>query len=311
MSAASNSDWTSMTAVDALQRHAPEVAARLADLIALNPPVAAEPLAALVRTVCAGAVSLPPLPHPYTGMPATTSLDAGAQIALEFAEQFSIDVSAIDGAARTALVDALGDRTGALVTAMYVADWAPRVRRALEQLFAPAADGWGAPAQWNESADDLMPLVDEFLASVARVRGLDPVTTELVRLREARQHNCRICKSVRIRSALAAGGDESMYSEVDSYEDSNLSGRHKAALALTDAMVWQPGFISEDVTDAVRKHFSPAEAVELVVDMMRNASAKMAVAKGTDEANVSEGVEIYEVNPDGSMDFGLTTPAPR
>ncbi len=102
-----------------------------------------------------------------------------------------------------------------------------------------------------------------------------------------------------------------MYSEVDSYEDSNLSGRHKAALALTDAMVWQPGFISEDVTDAVRKHFSPAEAVELVVDMMRNASAKMAVAKGTDEANVSEGVEIYEVNPDGSMDFGLTTPAPR
>ncbi|MFC9788715.1 carboxymuconolactone decarboxylase family protein [Rhodococcus sp. NPDC127528] len=308
MSAETDSRWASESAPEALARYAPEVAAALADLVATNPTGFAGPLVAFVRTTCAEALALTPLPTPDLPTPNPATVAGRERVALEFAEQFSVDVSVVDAATRAALVDALSHRTGTFVTSVYVADWAPRLRRVLEQLFGPAPTGWAAPNRWNEADDDLWPLVDAFLRSVAKLRVLDPVTTELVRLREARQHNCRLCKSLRSRSALAAGAEESTFDQVDNHSDSALSDRHKAALALTDAMVWQPGHIGADVIDAVRQHFSPAEAVELVVDMMRNASSKIAVATGTDQARVSEGVEIYDVNADGTLDFGLTAP---
>ena len=37
---------------------------------------------------------------------------------------------------------------------------------------------------------------------------LDPVTTELVRLRCARQHDCRICQTLRLSTAANLGADE-------------------------------------------------------------------------------------------------------
>jgi len=51
--------------------------------------------------------------------------------------------------------------------------------------------------------------------AVARLRALDPVTTEVVRLRGAAQHNCRLCKSLRKGNALDAGGSESLYADIE------------------------------------------------------------------------------------------------
>jgi len=59
------------------------------------------------------------------------------------------------------------------------------------------------------------------------------------------------------------------------------------------------------VLDAVREHFTPAEAVELVLDVMRNSWNKTTVAAELDEAHVTEGVEVYEYYDDGTMEFGL------
>lgn len=297
------------TGASALRRHAPDVADAIDALVALNPPTTGEPLAALARATCANALSLPPLPVPDTGEFDASTLSDGGRAALEFAEQMSVDVSAIDDPMRSVLFAALGDRSAAFVTSVYVADWTPRLRGVLDRLFGAGEDDWTAPAHWNESPTDTWPLVDAFITRVAGLRELDPVTSELVRLRAARQHNCRICKSLRNRSALAAGADESTFDAIDDHASSAaLSDRHKAALALVDAMVWQPGFIGGEVIDAIRVHFSPAQAVELVVAMMRNATNKIAVATGADAANVSDGVEIYEINRDGSMAFGLTDP---
>ena len=41
-------------------------------------------------------------------------------------------------------------------------------------------------------------------------------------MRGAAAHNCRLCKSLREGTALDAGGNESLYSEIELYESSEL-----------------------------------------------------------------------------------------
>ncbi len=41
---------------------------------------------------------------------------------------------------------------------------------------------------------------------------------------------------------------------------------------------------------------------------MRNAGNKIAVALAADAPNVSEGVEIYDIGPDGTLTQGLAAP---
>ncbi|MGO4204030.1 carboxymuconolactone decarboxylase family protein [Rhodococcus sp. TAF43] len=299
-------DWSRDHGAAALRRHAPEVASTLDRLVALVPPIGDGSVVARAREVCGRTLSLPPLPAPpVTSAPANA--DGTTQVPLEFAEQFSADVSMIDDAMRGALASALGDRTGTFVQSLYVADWVPRVRAGLDALFEGADADWGIPIEWATEGEP-WPLIQRTLVDVARLRELDPVTTEVVRLYQARQHNCRLCKSLRNRTALLAGGDEAVYAEIDDYRSGGLSPRHKAGLGLAEGLTWQPGHLDPQAIAAVREHFSPAEAVELVLDTMRNSCNKIAVSTGTDQANITDGVEIYDVNPDGSVDFGLALP---
>ncbi|QCQ90226.1 carboxymuconolactone decarboxylase family protein [Rhodococcus sp. SGAir0479] len=302
MDATSVGYWTDENGAAALDRHAPEVAAALDRLVATVPPVGGTPPAASVRGLCARTLALPALPAPPD---VGTAEPVGP--AVEFAEQFTVDVSMIDDAMRARLHTALGDGTGAFVQSLYVADWVPRVRAGLDALFPGDGPDWPVPDAWDTDHPP-WPLIQRTLVEVARVRVLDPVTTEVVRLYQARQHNCRLCKSLRNRTAMLAGGDEALYGAIDDFRAGDLSARHRAALALTDALVWQPGHLDPQMIAEVRAHFSPAEAVELVIDMMRNACNKIAVATGTDQANVTDGIEVYDVDADGSVEFGLAVP---
>lgn len=221
--------------------------------------------------------------------------------AIAFAEQFAVDVSMISPDQRQALVAALGPRTRTFAGHLYLADWLPRARRALDQL-AGSTTPWPVATGPGE---DPWPTLDELWRAIARLRVLDPVTTEVLRLRQARQHNCRICQSLRSRSALEAGGAEETYAEIDDYAASSLSERHRTGLAVVDALVWDPSGLGPDLVSDVRRHYSPAEQVELVLDLLRNAANKISVSLGTDEAHVTEGTELYDVLEDGSVVFGL------
>ncbi len=86
---------------------------------------------------------------------------------------------------------------------VYVAEWVPRLRSVLDALFG--ADRW--PDVPLETTPHAYGLMDEFLRAVARLDRVDPVTTELVRLRGARQHGCRVCMSRRSVAALESGAD--------------------------------------------------------------------------------------------------------
>ncbi|MCV7440646.1 carboxymuconolactone decarboxylase family protein [Mycobacterium paraense] len=260
-------------------------------------------LAGLVRRVCAQTLSLPPLPAPVeVGEPAS---EAEAAVA-EFAEQFSVDVSAVTGQQRKRLWKALGDSTFSVVTQIYIADFVPRVRAGLEALGVGSEhlDWVDGPVAWDHTSEPSDVVFNDFLPAVARMRALDPVTAELVRLRGAAQHNCRLCKSLRETTALDAGGSESLYGDIERYEDSSrLTRRAKAALRYTDGLIWTPAHLVADVAAEVRSEFSEAEAVELTFDVMRNASNKVAVSLGADAPRVEEGTERYLLDAEGQTVF--------
>ena len=91
---------------------------------------------------------------------------------------------------------------------------------------------------------DLWGVIDEFMRAVARHAALDPTITELVRLRGPRQHNCRLCKSLRESTALDAGGSETLYDELASFQTSALlDERAKSALRYVDGLIWSPAHL--------------------------------------------------------------------
>jgi alkylhydroperoxidase family enzyme len=253
--------------------------------------------------VCAQALSLPPLPGCVeVGRPES---EAEAVVA-EFAEQFSVDVSAIIADQRSRLWKQLGHSTFGVVTQIYIADFVPRVRAGLEALGVGSEYlGWvNGPIAWDHATEPADLVFNDFMPAVARMRALDPVTSELVRLRGAAQHNCRLCKSLREGTALEAGGSEELYGDIERFEDSPLlTERAKAALRYTDGLIWTPAHLVADVAAEVRAGFSEAEAVELTFDIMRNASNKVAVSLGGDAPRVEQGTERYLLDADGQTVF--------
>jgi alkylhydroperoxidase family enzyme len=257
----------------------------------------------LIRRVCAQTLGLPALPAEVEV--SGPGSDAEAVIA-DFAEQFSIDVSTIGGEQRSKLWKVLGDSTFSTVVQMYIADFVPRVRAGLQALgVGDEYLRWTVgPATWDHANDPSDIVFNEFLPTVARQRELDALTAEVVRLRGATQHNCRLCKSLRETTALDAGGSETLYGDIEKFEASaQLTDRHKAALRYVDALIWSPGLMDAGIAAGVRAQFSDAEAVELTLDVMRNASNKIAVALGGDAPRVEQGTEQYLLDVDGQTVF--------
>ncbi|EID17513.1 hypothetical protein MXEN_01150 [Mycobacterium xenopi RIVM700367] len=258
---------------------------------------------ALVRRVCGQALSLPPLPAAVAV--SEPESDAEAVIA-SFAEQFSIDVSGIGDQHRSQLWFALADKAFGVVVQTYIADFVPRVRAGLEALDVghEYVEWLGGVRAWDHCTDPGDAVLNRFLPAVARMRALDPLTSEVVRLRGAAQHNCRLCKSLRETTALDAGGSESLYGEIEHFENSRLlTDRQKVALRYTDELIWSPSHISAKVAAEVRSHYSKAESVELTFDVMRNASNKIAVALGADAPRVEHGTERYLIDAMGQTVF--------
>lgn len=240
--------------------------------------------------------------------PTSPHFDANERATLELTEQFVIDVASTSGDQRTRCLGALGDQAFATVQSIYVLDQGLRVRAALRQLFG-ALDGAAsvAPEAGPDAArPDLWSAIEEWMRAVARLRSLDPLTTELVRLRGARAHDCRLCRSRRSVSAMRDGADESVFDQIDDYERSDLSERHKLALRSVDAMLWHSTEWPGGLAGRVRDEFDDAQVVELVFDVARNAANKIAVVFGADQANVEVGIELFDIDEAGDLVGGGT-----
>ncbi len=235
------------------------------------------------------------------------------RVALSFTEQFVIDVAGTSDDQRSAVKRALGGE--ALVTlavALFVLDYDLRARVAFERLSLGGPERAPDPhPEGAEEAEDRGPVdavallgdLDGFQRCVARLAGIDPVTTELVRFRGARHHNCRLCRSIRSRSAVEAAGDESWFDRSEDYESSDLGEPERVALRLTDALVTDPTAVDASLAAALRAFYTEDQIVELVLDVVRNSSQKIAVALGADDPHVTSGTELFDLAPDGTVVF--------
>jgi alkylhydroperoxidase family enzyme len=196
---------------------------------------------------------------------------------------------------RSAAFGVLGDRAFPFVQACYVIDMDVRLQAAAQQLLAADL----APA--DTPAGDLWTDLEAFMRAVARLDSLDPLTTEIVRLRGARAHNCRLCQSIRSVRAARAGADEGLYEQIDHYEASTLASRHRVALQLVDAFLWQPLAYPADLASSLAAAFTVAETVELMLDIVRNAANKIAVLFAADAPHVTDGIELYDLSPAGGV----------
>lgn len=231
-----------------------------------------------------------------TSGPAQPGSDPRALICVRFAEQFVVDVAGITNADRAALSGALGSETFTFVQALFVVDMFQRARIALQRLYAVTDDG-PPPAE----PGDLWAAIEEYMRVVARASALDPLTTELIRLRGATVHHCRLCRSRLSVRALDAAGESSPFSAVEDFEHSVLSSRHKIALRLTDAVVTQPAQIDDQLVAQVHGAFTIAESTEIVLDIVRNAANKIAVAFAADTPQVADGIEFFDVDANGEV----------
>jgi len=267
------------------------VLADLTRLVALSPPKFAD-LNAAVREVCAATIGCPPLPAESRGGPVDPMIT-------EFAEQFSADVSAITAAQRAAYIESLGADVATVTLLIYLADFVPRVAAGLRSL---GVDWSPQAGDWDHHTDPAALLLGRMVGRIGQLTDLDPISTEVVRLRVARAHNCRLCKSLRERSALEAGASEDLYDDIDDYSHSSaLSPAHRAALRYTDALLWTPAQI--DGAELLA-HYDRDAAVELTFDVLRNSCNKIAVSLGADAARVAEGTEGYRLGPDGLPIYG-------
>ena len=257
----------------------------------------------------------PPIEGPRLRMlsqwPTSPLFSDGERTVLGCTEQFVIDVAGVDDRLRTELRSVLGPSSMLdVVVALFVLDYGRRVTMVLDRLFPgdpPLGSGGGpdgsAARPGSTTGMGLLDGFDRLSRSVALLDAIDPVTTELVRLRGARQHNCRLCQSTRSARALESGADEDLFDCTERYEASDLVESQKVALRLTDAIITGPGGVDASLADQAHRCFTPEQVVELVMDVMRNSGQKVAVALAADDPHVTSGFERFEITADGEVNY--------
>ncbi len=143
---------------------------------------------------------------------------------------------------------------------------------------------------------------DVFSATVVRSRlarsdKLDPRITEIVRLRCARTHDCRVCQSLREMTAREAGLDDELTDQIDRFEESDFPDSWKVALRLTDATILSPNLVDDALRVQARQHFTDVQITEILFDIMKWSWQKTLVALRV-EAEI-EGVKDVRFGADG------------
>jgi alkylhydroperoxidase family enzyme len=229
----------------------------------------------------------------------TEPTDARGRALATFVDQFVIDVSGIDDALRARMFEHLGGDALGFAQALYVLDLGIRRRIVIERLgpIAPLeVDGVDVPAELL-----LWPAIENYLRTVARMKALDPVTAELVRLRGAAAHQCRICKSRLSVQAVEALGSAEPFESIVASRPTELAPNHTAAVQFVDAVVTQPTGLDATLAATLHSFFSTEELHEMLHDVVRNSANKFAVAVGGDEAAVAEGIEFYDLDAEGDV----------
>lgn len=162
-----------------------------------------------------------------------------------------------------------------------------------------------AHAHWYGT--ELDEAIDAFSAAAVRSSSLDSITTEVVRLRCARYHDCRLCQSLRLEDALSSGLDETLAAKVDDPEASDLDERLKVALRLADAVIVAPSSVDATLQAELHAHFSEEQIAELLHDIVKWSFQKVLVALRID-LPVREGLSVLSFDAAGAPSIGDPLP---
>jgi hypothetical protein len=223
--------------------------------------------------------------------------------AMAFAEQMVVDVASMTTEVRAAGLAELGAGAPAFLLAVWTEDMMIRAAAAWREMFG---EEW-RPIPVSAETDRWV-AHERFLIEVAKLPALDPVTSELVRLRGARAHDCRLCQSRRSVSAIDLAGGSDLFDDTD---PSGISDTQALALQVVDAFVWQPIHWPHGLGEQVVDALGPAAATELILDIVRNAANKIAVAFDADDPQVEAGVEYYDIDVStGELRYNVSPVAP-
>lgn len=226
--------------------------------------------------------------------------------ALALTEQFVIDVRNVSAAELARLEELLPQPScHDFVVALYLTECTQRLEMLLPRLLA----GVPAPAFMPPAADIpggvIHDALDRYQEAVVLGSDLDLVVTEMVRLRCARTHDCRVCRTVRLAAAQEAGVDETMTAKIDFYEDSDLDERIKIALRITDAFITRPDGLSDATVREAQACFTPQALAEMCLDITKWSTQKIYVCLGTDGAEAlpknEEGVSFFSFDARGRL----------
>jgi alkylhydroperoxidase family enzyme len=228
---------------------------------------------------------------------------------LAFAEQFVIDVRSLTENNLALLRPHFpAEQLPEFVMALYVTECTQRLEMLAPLLLdaPPHTPPRTTPADSAEARfAGLLQAMDAYQESVVRANALDAVTTEMVRLRCARTHNCRFCKTLRLENSVAAGVDDAMTAKIDFYERSDLDERTKIALRVTDAFITRPDTLTEAVISQARAAFAPAQLAEMLLDITKWSTQKFHVAMGMDAADSlpknEQGVSFFAFDGEGRV----------
>lgn len=137
--------------------------------------------------------------------------------------------------------------------------------------------------------------VETFAISARKAQSSDPRIVELVRLRCASHHDCRLCRSLRTDDS---GIDEDDVAKIDDYEASDLDEREKAALRLTDGMIIDPRGVTGDVAARIRALLTPREIAEILLVIVKYSQQKASVALRIEPAP-RDGLSVLTVDAEG------------
>jgi len=228
---------------------------------------------------------------------------------LAFTEQSVIDVANLNRSAVAELGKHFPEgQLHAFVVALYVTECTQRLEMLIPRLLAGTATEASVSSASGGRAEEpggVDAALDRYQEAVVRGTALDPVVAEMVRLRCARTHKCRICRTVRLVSAREAGVDDAMTAKIDFYEMSDLDERIKTALRITDAFITRPDMLSEAVIRQARASFTPEALAEMCLDITKWSTQKIHVALGTDAADAlpkdAQGVSFFSFDPEGRV----------
>ncbi len=133
---------------------------------------------------------------------------------------------------------------------------------------------------------------------LGRMKSVDYITKELVRLRNAHISGCQICGNFRNPKAVEAGLDETLVALVDDPADERFSSSQRAAIRLTEAFLFCP-FLDDALKDELTAHFTPAQLTEIVLSLVSWNANKATVLLGIDyEGDERLTLDLVAVGPD-------------